>query len=99
MGQWVSGVKAAPLVNSLADEAADYLRKNWNLELGVPEADRTQRPLSPGYHAALSDALANFSLYCAGPIVRAFAGQLLYAGGDDVVAMVPTRNALDCGQA
>jgi CRISPR-associated protein Cmr2 len=99
MGQWVSGVRSAPLANSLADKAADYFRKNWKSGPGLPEADNIQRPLSPGYHAALSEALANFSLYCAGPIVRAFEGQLLYSGGDDVAAMVPAQKALDCAQA
>lgn len=111
MGQWVSGVKAAPLVNSLANKAADYLRKNWKSGPGLPQADQTQRPLSPGYHAALSEALANFSLFCARPIVEGvfnpvsgqiesgFGGQLLYAGGDDVLAMTPASTALDCAQA
>ena len=65
----------------------------------LPSADEVKRPLSPGYHAALSEALANFSLYCAGSIVRAFGGQLIYAGGDDLLAMVPAQNALDCAQA
>ena len=99
MGQWVSGVQAAPLVNSLAEDAVGYFKKYWDPAAKHPSADAVKRPLSPGYHAALSEALANFSLYCAGPVVRAFAGQLLYAGGDDVMAMVPSNNALDCAQA
>jgi CRISPR-associated protein Cmr2 len=100
MGQWVSGAKAAPLVHSLADEAKDYFRRHWKAPAGDrPEADKVPRPLSPGYHAALSEALAHFSLYCAGPIVNAFKGLLIYAGGDDVLAMTPARNALDCAQA
>jgi CRISPR-associated protein Cmr2 len=99
MGQWVSGGKAAPLVNSLAAQAQDYFRQHWDPTRSGVKADQVQRPLSPGYHAALSEALSNFSLYCAGPIVRAFGGQLIYAGGDDVLAMLPARNALDCAQA
>ena len=99
MGQWVSGVKAAPLVRSLAEEAAGYFRSHWQPGAKLPRADEVKRPLSPGCHAALSEALANFSLYCAGPVVRAFDGQLLYAGGDDLVAMVPAQNALNCAQA
>jgi CRISPR-associated protein Cmr2 len=99
MGQWLSGVKAAPLVGCLAEQAADYFRAHWQPGANLPLPDSVQRPLSPGYHASLSEALANFSLYCAGSITRAFDGQLLYAGGDDVVAMVPATNALDCAQA
>ncbi|MCO5050702.1 MAG: type III-B CRISPR-associated protein Cas10/Cmr2 [Verrucomicrobiae bacterium] len=99
MGQWISGSKAAPLLNSLAQEAQDYFRRHWQTGEGGLAADQVQRPLSPGYHVAISEALSNFSLYCAGPIVRAFGGQLIYAGGDDVLAMLPARNALDCAQA
>jgi hypothetical protein len=100
MGQWVSGVKAAPLVNSLAKAAQDYFRKHWpRSSTGLPLADEVPRPLSPGFHAALSEALANFSLYCAGPIVREFRGQLIYVGGDDLLAMTPASTALDCAQA
>jgi hypothetical protein len=99
MGQWVSGAKAPPLLNSLADEAQQYFRNHWNKrETSIP-ASEVKRSLSPGYHAALSEALSNFSLYCARPVVEGFGGQLIYAGGDDVLAMVPARNALDCAQA
>ena len=100
MGQWVSGVKAAPLVNSLAENAQAYFRDHWPKgATDLPSADQVPRPLSPGYHAALSEALANFSLYCARPIVEAFRGQLIYAGGDDVLAMTAASSALDCAQA
>ncbi|MDE3066354.1 MAG: type III-B CRISPR-associated protein Cas10/Cmr2 [Verrucomicrobiota bacterium] len=99
MGQWVSGEKAAPLVNSLAEKAQEYFLKHWDAARSLVSAEQVKRPLSPGYHAALSEALSNFSLYCAGPIVKAFGGQLLYAGGDDVLTMLPARNALDCAQA
>ncbi len=99
MGQWVSGERAAPLLNSLADEAQNYFRQHWKAGVAKLSADKVKRPLSPGYHAALSEALSNFSLYCARPIVAEFKGQLIYAGGDDVLAMVPARNALDCAQA
>jgi len=99
MGQWLSGAKAAPLLNSLAEEAQDYFRKHWNAKLAGVPADEVPRPLSPGYHAALSEALSNFSLYCAGPIVRGFNGQLIYSGGDDVLAMLPAHSVLDCAQA
>lgn len=100
MGQWVSGTMAAPLLNSLALKAQDYFRTHWPKDdKNLPSAENVLRPLSPGYHAALSEALANFSLYCAGPIVRHFHGQIIYAGGDDVLAMLPATKALDCAQA
>src|SRR5439155_21476570 len=72
----------------------------WNAEKASGlAAEKVQRPLGPGYHTALSDALSNFGLYCAGQVVDAFSGQLIYAGGDDVLAMLPTSLALDCAHA
>jgi hypothetical protein len=41
-------------------------------------------------------ALSNFALLCARPIVEAFDGRLIYAGGDDVVALAPAETALAC---
>lgn len=102
MGKWVSGANAPALKDLLADKAREYFEKHWKEKgdkKGLPDFDKIQRPLSPGYHAALSEALSNFSLYCAGPIVEAFKGQLIYSGGDDVLAILPAKVALDCAQA
>ena len=96
MGQWVSGTKAPPLTKALADKAATYFREHWK---GQVAADSVQRPLSPSYHAALSESLNHFSLYAAGQIVEKFDGQLFYAGGDDVLAVLPAQNALSCAVA
>jgi hypothetical protein len=38
-------------------------------------------------------------LRCAWPIVEAFDGRLIYAGGDDVVALLPADTALACADA
>lgn len=59
----------------------------------------SQRPLSPGYHLQFSETLTNFALHCARPIVEALNGRLIYAGGDDVVALVPADVALNCAEA
>lgn len=96
MGQWVSGHKAPKLTGQLADKAANYFKEHWK---GALAADAVQRPLSPSYHAALSESLNHFSLYAAGQIVEKFSGQLFYAGGDDVLAILPAANALDCATA
>lgn len=96
MGQWVSGHKAPLLTKALADKAKAFFLQHWK---GSVPADQVKRPLSPSYHAALSEALNNFSLYAAGQIVEKFSGQLFYAGGDDVLAILPAQNALDCATA
>jgi len=56
------------------------------------------RPVSPSYHLQFSEALGNFALYAARRIVEAHHGQLIYAGGDDVLAMLPADEAIACAQ-
>ncbi|HRT10557.1 MAG TPA: type III-B CRISPR-associated protein Cas10/Cmr2, partial [Candidatus Paceibacterota bacterium] len=104
IGKWVSGEKTPPFMSQLADYtdgsgaerlgARKYFEKS---EFG--EFLKQQRPLSPGYHLQFSEALANFALLCARPIVEAFDGRLIYAGGDDVVALLPADAALACAKA
>jgi hypothetical protein len=66
-----------------------------------PFADllQTRRLVSPSYHLQFSEALSNFALLCARPIVKAFDGILIFAGGDDVLAMLPADTALACARA
>jgi len=90
MGKWIAGVKTPPWFKQLSREAQDhYMGKLKENDLHRP------RPLSPAFHLQFSEALSNFTRL-AGPIVEHFKGQLIYAGGDDVVAMVPATRALDC---
>ena len=96
MGQWVSGGKSPPLTKAMADKAASYFKQHWK---GQVDAKTVQRPLSPSYHAALSESLNHFSLYAAGQVVEKFGGQLFYAGGDDVLAVLPAQKALSCATA
>ncbi|MCS1410346.1 MAG: hypothetical protein M2R45_03538 [Verrucomicrobia subdivision 3 bacterium] len=104
IGKWVSGEKMPPF----KDQLADYNDRDGQVRQGALayfERDafakflETARPLSPSYHLQLSEALANFALRCARPIVEVFDGRLIYAGGDDVLAMVPADTALACAQA
>lgn len=54
-----------------------------------------KRALSPGRHFALSGALNDFALQVVPEVVeREFAGRVLYAGGDDVFAMLPVADVL-----
>lgn len=54
-----------------------------------------QRALSPGRHLAISGALNDFALHVVPEIVeREHLGRLIYAGGDDVFAMLPVADAL-----
>ncbi|MFP4531465.1 MAG: type III-B CRISPR-associated protein Cas10/Cmr2 [Desulfobacterales bacterium] len=57
-----------------------------------------QRMLSPGLHAALSESLGAFSLHAVPRIIDSCSGRLIYAGGDDVAAVVPLSTGLDAAE-
>jgi CRISPR-associated protein Cas10/Cmr2 subtype III-B len=59
----------------------------------------SNRALSPSYHLQFSQALGQFALRCARKIVQAYKGRLIYAGGDDVLALLPSDLALQCGES
>ncbi|MCX8038886.1 MAG: type III-B CRISPR-associated protein Cas10/Cmr2, partial [Candidatus Sumerlaeia bacterium] len=90
MGKRFSGELAPFWREQLALPTIEYFQQHPKLK----ELLDQPRQLSPSYHIHLSEALANFALYLAGPIVECFDGQLIYAGGDDVVALLPAENAL-----
>ena len=55
------------------------------------------RPISPARHMAISGALNSFALNIARHVVEeCYMGKLLYAGGDDVMAMVAVKDLLPC---
>lgn len=57
------------------------------------------RPSSPGRHVAISQALNDFSTHLARHVVEdCCKGKLLYAGGDDVLALVAVDDLFDCMQ-
>ncbi len=92
MGKWISGVKTPKLLDQVSAKAREYLES-----IGVSKD--LPRALTPSYHMQFSEALANFATYLAGPIVDKYRGQLIYAGGDDVLAMLPADSAIDCARA
>ena len=104
IGKWVSGEKTPPFSSQLADyrDGSNVQRFGANLYFEKPELVdflKAQRPLSPSYHLQFGEALSNFALLCARPIVEAFDGRLIYAGGDDVLALLPADTVLACAEA
>lgn len=92
MGKWLAGDKAPLFRHALHDEAVKLLNEKhaeWTALLD------SRRPLSPALHAAMSTALANFALRLAPHVVeKRYCGRLVYAGGDDVLALMPLDDAL-----
>ena len=90
MGKWLSGGKMPKFLDQIAPEAKEYLRDK--VDGAMP------RLLTPSWHLQFSEALANFAIHRAREVVEADAGELLYAGGDDVLAIFPAKNAIACAR-
>lgn len=50
------------------------------------------------FRSDLSARLSNFALHCVRPIVEACDGRLIYAGGEDVLALLPADTAVECAR-
>ena len=81
------------LVSRLRSPGFDDQFKNfWKEHL------KDKRLLSPGVHAAISEALADFSLRVVPAIIKRYQGRLIYSGGDDVCAVLPVSRAVDAAR-
>lgn len=97
MGAWLSGTEP--------DYALTFAQ-TWHPQIRekakgrFPALDsylKAHRPVSPARHMAISSALNSFSLHIARHIVEdQCKGKLIYAGGDDVLAMVSVDDLLHC---
>ena len=115
IGKWISGEKTPHYKSQFASYtdgsgahsqgAVEYFERKSDpdghgiLKDRFADLLQTRRLVSPSYHLQFSEALSNFALLCARPVVEAFKGRLIYAGGDDVVAMLPADTALSCARA
>lgn len=73
----------------------DLYRIPWqNLIQKTDKKKPAKLSVTPAIHAAISEALGDFALYQAAPIVAEAEGRLIYAGGDDVVAILPLHSSL-----
>jgi len=91
MGKWIAGEQTPKFLDQLACSAREYYKGKLS--------EDARRLLSPSYHMQFSEALGNFANHLAGRIVAHYDGQLVYAGGDDVLAILPADKALRCARA
>jgi CRISPR-associated protein Cmr2 len=102
MGKLINGEAIASTWNSimhpaitdrLVNDDFDSLYKDvWQKIYKDNKLNR--RLVTPAIHAAISEALGDFSIYGVAPIIDKHKGRLIYAGGDDVCAFLPANNAL-----
>jgi len=96
MGAWLSGSEdkyRLAYQDSWHSKLQDGIERRYQEKLN-PYLESKRYP-SPARHMAISDALNGFSLDLARYVVETlYKGKLLYAGGDDVMAMVAVDDLL-----
>ena len=101
LGQLVNGKTLAATWGSvLAPELRSRLQGDFEgryKKLWL-EIQNQQRLVAPSTHAAISEALGDFSLHTVPGIIWKNSGRLIYAGGDDVCAILPVSTVLDAAR-
>lgn len=96
MGRWVSGEQHRA---TLADLLQPDVRAALERQGGWQATLKSRRLFGPSAHASLGAILRDFALWVAPACVRGAEGQLVYAGGDDVLALLPADQALGALEA
>lgn len=101
----MDGDKMGDLINGETIEACwqdviheDLVKNIKNGKLEIPHLKEflpKKRTMNPALHAMVSDALNNFARFGVQPAIKAAGGRLIYAGGDDVCAVLPLEQALN----
>lgn len=94
MGLWLSGHRGPKVGECIHPQVREVLEKLADER--ISRAMDALRPMNPALHVALSEALSNFASHFVPEIVKQHEGSLVYAGGDDVLALLPTACAIDC---
>ena len=99
MGAWISGTDPDKLLQT-RDTFHPQIRERMKARFTRPEHLAyldALRAVSPSRHMAISSALNGFALTLAQDIVEnRCKGKLIYAGGDDVMALVAVDDLLAC---
>jgi CRISPR-associated protein Cas10/Cmr2 subtype III-B len=103
LSKWLSGSldDGVPDVKKVHPDIRDKYEDLIKKHLGEEKFEIQEKycSVTPGYHKAISEALANFSLGLVKLIVEErFFGRLIYSGGDDVLAILPPERAFHCAK-
>lgn len=97
MGAWMSAARDKTLPNrdSFHRQIRNSLDTRFDGDPKFAEYANENRAANPARHMLISDALNNFAIRLAPEIVeRQHNGRILYAGGDDLMAMLPVIDLL-----
>lgn len=93
MGRWLSGTHKK--LATFGDILHPEVRKRLENDPDWKELLLLKRIITPAVHAAISQALGQFSLRLVPHIIEErYPGRLIYTGGDDVLALVPLAYAM-----
>jgi len=93
MGRWLSGTHEG--LATFGDIPHPAVRTTLQNDPHWQPLLQTKRLITPAVHASISQALGRFALRLVPHIVEErHPGRLIYAGGDDVLALVPLEDAL-----
>ncbi len=97
IGSWLRGERSPPLKEVMHPGIV-----TWFQGIGgtaVEAALAARRPVGPALHASISEMLGAFAARIAPEIVRQHDGTVIYSGGDDLLALLPSARAVACAQA
>lgn len=101
MGAWLAGGDgyAIPYRASWHPQVQEGFNTHAKDHPQISRYGAQHRALSPGRHLSISGALNDFSLTVVRHVIeREHLGRLIYAGGDDVLAMLPVADLLPAMQ-
>jgi CRISPR-associated protein Cmr2 len=100
MGAWLSGGKdSAPYRDCFHPTVRSGFDKRADRNQAINQYGRQTRAVSPNRHLAISAALNDFALHAVPEVIESeHAGRVVYAGGDDVVAMLPVADLIPAMQ-
>lgn len=92
IGKKVAGLGLPPMRKFLHSAVEKELTGKYDKLLN------SSRVLNPKIHVAISKILKDFSTLMVSRIIEDHEGVLVYAGGDDLMALLPARNAFDAAR-
>jgi len=94
MGKWIGG-EYAPEIASVIAEPLRKAIVTRGLSEGIKEYLLQKKTVQPAYHRTVSRTLNIFSSLVQ-LVVEKYGGELVYSGGDDVLAFLPAVSVLEC---
>ncbi|WAM33724.1 type III-B CRISPR-associated protein Cas10/Cmr2 [Caldicellulosiruptor morganii] len=108
MGKWIRGfgsfeesekIEFPTIKETIHEKVLEDLQNNFkdSTNINLDSLIEKVHPSTPTYHQILSSRLISFALHEVRRIVEEkYFGKLIYAGGDDVLALLPVNTVLNC---